>query len=94
MRLGTKYRLLPEGSLVEIPKDLNLDTEELRWGKSDGWKPVLPHGRYIVERAIRSEVRLADADWMPSGHVTLHSAKHAYVVRGRGVAVLLAKFCR
>ena len=80
--------------MVEIPKDIELDTEELRWGKTDGWKPVLPRGRYIVKRAIGSEVLLADADWTAKGHLTLRSAKHGYVVRGRGVAALLTRFLR
>ena len=83
-------KALVEGSLVEVPKDIELDNTELLWGQPAGWKPFLRHGRYIVWSVSPAEVRLSDADWDRNGRVIHNSAKHGNIVRGRGVAVLLA----
>lgn len=84
---------LSEDDKVEIPSDFEVDTTELQWGQPGKWRRYLPRGRYVVSFYInRSELRLSEADWNAEGKLIHNSAKNGFIVRGKGIAILMARF--
>ena len=91
MKTEARGRLVDDDR-IEVPSDFECDTIELRWGKESGWRPYLHSGRFLVHVVHDSELRLSDADWDETGRITFNSAKHGHIVRGRGIAALMARF--
>lgn len=85
--------MLAEDDKIEIPSDFEVDNTEFLWDRLRGWRPFLRRGRYTVAiMPHRSEIWLVEADWDTSGRVIFRGAKHKYIVRGRGISALMAKF--
>lgn len=84
---------LSEDDKIEIPSDFEVDTVELQWGQPGKRLGYLPQGRYVVVIYVnRSELRLAEADWNAEGRLIHTSAKNGYIVRGKRIAILMARF--